>query len=488
GGFGTRPKFPNSMCLEVLLRRGMQEDDGEAKRRVRLALDGMRAGGIWDQLGGGFHRYSTDERWLVPHFEKMLYDNALLLRLYTDAFRAFGNDAYAATARDIGTYLLREMESPNGGFFASQDADSEGEEGKFFVWTEREIREALAGDELAADTAVHHYGVTDEGNFESTGATVLHENGLLRAVASELEKPLPEIEAALARAQEKLRIAREKRVKPFRDEKILASWNALVIGALADAAGVLERPELLASAERAFERIEKDLVTLRGVERLVKDGVVRGPGFLDDYAYLAAAALDLYEATGKRRYIDAAARLSDQILARFWDEAGGGFYFSPSDGEKLITRNKDPFDQAVPSGGSIAALVLLRLAAMVDEKYHEPARRYLERVAPNALDNPFAFGQTIAVLDRLVRGAVDVVILGAIDDPRAQALHRAALARYLPNRNVAWADPKDAASLAAAPLLTEGKPSSSAPSAYVCRGRTCSAPVSTPEELTALLK
>ena len=487
GGFGNRPKFPNTMCLDVLLRRGIQERFEHARDSVRLALRGMRAGGIWDQLGGGFHRYSTDERWLVPHFEKMLYDNALLLRLYTDAFRAFHDDAYAATARDIGTYLLREMESPGGGFFASQDADSEGEEGKFFVWDEEEIRAALEGDELAADTAVLHYGVTDEGNFESTRKTVLHQNGLLRAVASELEKPLAEVEAALLRAREKLRITREKREKPFRDEKILASWNALVIGALADAASVLGRPELLAAAVRAFDRVEKDLVTSRGVERLVKDGVVRGPGFLDDYAYLASAALDLYDATGTRRYVDVAKRLADQIMARFWDDAGGGFYFSPSDGEKLITRNKDPFDQAVPSGGSIAALVLLRLAAMVDETYVEPARRYLERVAPNALDNPFAFGQTIGVLDRLVRGSVDVVILGAKGDPRAEALHRAALARYLPNRNVAWADPSDPASLAAAPRLTGQKPAGSAPSAFVCRDRTCSAPVTTPEELTALL-
>jgi uncharacterized protein YyaL (SSP411 family) len=487
GGFGGRPKFPNTMCLDVLLRRGMQEKDEHARESVRLALRGMRNGGIWDHLGGGFHRYSTDERWLVPHFEKMLYDNALLLRLYTDAFRAFGDETYRATARDIGAYLLGEMESPAGGFFASQDADSEGEEGKFFVWTEKEMRAALGSDALAAETALRYYGVTDEGNFESTGATVLHESQLLRAVATEMEAPLPEVEAALARARATLRAAREKRVKPFRDEKILTSWNGLAIGALADSAAVLGEPSFLAAAVRAFDRIEKDLVTPRGVERLVKDGVVRGPGFLDDYAYLASAALDLFETTSEPRYVDVAKRLADAILARFRDDVEGGFYFTPSDGEKLITRHQDPFDQAVPSGGSIAALVLLRLAAMTDEKYAAPAQRYLERVAPNAIDNPFGFGQTIGVLDRLVRGTVDVVILGAKDDPRAKALHHATFARYLPNRNVVWADPGDAASLAAARLLTEGKPAGSAPSAFVCRGRTCSAPVTTPDELTKLL-
>ncbi|HMJ56402.1 MAG TPA: thioredoxin domain-containing protein [Polyangiaceae bacterium] len=486
GGFGGRPKFPNTMCLDVLLRRGVEERHEQAAESVRRALTRMRAGGIWDHLGGGFHRYSTDERWLVPHFEKMLYDNALLLRLYTDAFRAFGRNAYAATARDIGAYLLGEMESPGGGFFASQDADSEGEEGKFFVWTEDQMRSALAGDEMAARAALRYYGVTAAGNFESTGATVLHENRPLTAVATELGLPLADVEQALARARTKLRAAREKREKTFRDEKILASWNGLVIGALADAASPLGEPSFLAAAVRAYDRVERDLSSERGVERLVKDGVVRGPGFLDDYAFLASAALDLYEATGHHRYVGAATRLADQLLTRFWDDAGGGFFFTPNDGEKLITRSKDPFDQAVPSGGSIAALVLLRLAATTDEKYGEPARRYLADVAPSALDNPFAFGQTIGVLDRLVRGSTDVVILGALTDPRAKALHGAALARYLPNRNVVWADPTNTASLAAAPLLTRDKTSERGAVAFVCRGRTCSAPVSDPDELRAL--
>jgi uncharacterized protein YyaL (SSP411 family) len=487
GGFGGRPKFPNTMCLDVLLRRGVEERNEHAAESVRLTLTRMRAGGIWDHLGGGFHRYSTDERWLVPHFEKMLYDNALLLRLYTDAFRAFGEGAYAATARDIGAYLLTEMQSPEGGFFASQDADSEGEEGKFFVFTEEQMRAVLADDDLAARTALRYYGVTPAGNFESTGATVLHENRPLAAVATELAVPLAEVEQALTRARSKLRAAREKREKTFRDEKILASWNGLTIGALADASSPLGEPTLLAAAVRAYDRVERDLVSGRGVQRLVKDSVVRGPGFLDDYAFLASAALDLYEATGDGRYVGAATRLADQLLERFWDDAEGGFFFTPKDGEKLITRSKDPFDQAVPSGGSVAASVLLRLAAITDEKYGEPARRYLEQVAPSALENPFAFGQTIGVLDRLVRGSTDVVILGRGDDARATDLHRTALACYLPNRNVVWADPTHAASVAVAPLLTSDKISEHGAAAFVCRGRACSAPVSEPAELRALL-
>ncbi|HEX9294905.1 MAG TPA: thioredoxin domain-containing protein [Polyangiaceae bacterium] len=488
GGFGTRPKFPNTMCLDVLLRRAKEEHDEEAAAKVRVALAGMRSGGIWDHLGGGFHRYSTDERWLVPHFEKMLYDNALLLRLYADAFRAFGDESHAETARQIGSYLLREMQSPEGGFYASQDADSEGEEGTFFVWTEDEIKRLLADDPLAKEVAIRYFGVTPGGNFEKAGANVLSENRPLATVAHALEKPLPEVEDALARARTKMFDAREQREKPFRDEKILASWNGLVIGALADASLALEEPSLLAAAERAFDEVERTLVSGGIVQRLAKGGIVKGPGFLDDHAFVSAAALDLYEATGDEKYLTSARGIVDQLLARFWDAGGGGFFFTPSDGEKLLTRSKDPFDQAVPSGSSIASLALLKLAALVDEKYADYARRYLESIAPAALQNPFGFGQTIGVLDRLVRGSVDIVLFGSRSDARARELHRTIFGTYLPNRNVVFAEPDRDASMRAAPLLTEGKPPGHGAVAYVCRDRTCSAPVSRPEELLALVR
>jgi uncharacterized protein YyaL (SSP411 family) len=487
GGFGSRPKFPNTMCLDVLLRRGIEENDEDAKGKVRLALDAMRAGGIWDHLGGGFHRYSTDERWLVPHFEKMLYDNALLVRLYTDAFRAFGDDAYAATASDIGTYLLREMQSPRGGFYSAQDADSEGEEGKFFVWTEAEVRELLRDDALAAEAALRYFGITEHGNFESSGATVLAENRPLSAVAAALDKPLPEVRDALTRASMKMLAQRETREKPFRDEKILASWNGLLIGALADASTALGEGSLLTAAEKAFDCVEQALVSGGRVMRLVKGDIVKGPGFLDDHSFLAAAALDLYEATGNEARLESARRIADQMIARFWDQAEDGFFFTPGDGEKLIARSKDPFDQSIPSGGSLACLALLKLGAMVDEKYSEPARRYLERIAPVALENPFGFGQTIAVLDRLVRGSTDIVILSPKGDAGGAALHRAALEAYVPNRNVVLADPGRPESMQAARLLTADKPAGERAVAYLCRGRTCSAPVTMPDELATLL-
>jgi uncharacterized protein YyaL (SSP411 family) len=485
GGFGTRPKFPNTMCLDVLLRRGMLEGDGDATKRVEVALASMRQGGIWDHLGGGFHRYSTDERWLVPHFEKMLYDNALLLRLYTDGFRALGDEAHAATASDIGTYLLREMQSPEGGFYAAQDADSEGEEGKFFVWSVDEVKDALQSDPLACEVALRYFGVTPEGNFEDTPSTVLSENRPLSLVASNLEKPLAEIEDALTRAIVRLLAVREKREKPFRDEKILASWNGLVIGALADASIALGEPSLITAAEKAFDYVARALVSEGRVARLAKDDVVKGPGFLDDHAFVAMAALDLYEATGAERYLATARSIADRMIELFWDAADAGFFFTPSDGERLIVRSKDPFDQAIPSGGSIAAVVLLKLAAIADEKYAKTAARHLEALAPAAVANPFAFGQTIGALDRLVRGATDVVILGAASDLDAKALHRAAFGAYLPNRNVVWADPSRSASMTAAALLTADKPAEGRAVAYVCRGRTCSRPIHTAEELAA---
>ncbi|HKQ71386.1 MAG TPA: thioredoxin domain-containing protein [Polyangiaceae bacterium] len=496
GGFGDRPKFPNTMCLDVLLRRGVLERDEDAARKVRRALDGMQKGGIWDHLGGGFHRYSTDERWLVPHFEKMLYDNALLLGLYTEAFRAFGSDEYAATASDIGTYLLREMQGENGGFFTAQDADSEGEEGRFFVWSKSEVESLLAGDPLASAVALAHFGVTPEGNFESTGATVLAEQASVNTVAAMLGKSVTEVGDALTRATVKMLAAREQREKPFCDQKVLASWNALAISALADASLALGEPSLLIAAEKAFDFVETSLVRGGAVNRLVKDGIVKGPGFLDDHAFLCSAALDLYEATGNPAHVLRAHQIADQIIARFWDEAGGGFFFTPSDGEKLIARSKDPFDQAIPSGGAVASRAFLKLGAMVDEKYADYARRYLEANAAAAVDNPFGFGQTIGVLDRLVRGSTDVVVLGASGDARARALHRVAYAVYAPNRNVVWVDPANADSMAAAPRFTADRRvplgntqrgAGAEPVAYVCRGHTCSAPVATPGELRALL-
>jgi uncharacterized protein YyaL (SSP411 family) len=477
GGFGQRPKFPSTMSLEVLLRRGALVGDAQAVSRVVMALDRMRDGGVYDQLGGGFHRYSTDEAWTVPHFEKMLYDNALLLRLYADAWRATRHARFADTARDIAAYVAREMTDAGGGFYATQDADSEGVEGKFFVWTPAEIDAALADDPAAADAAKRAYGVTAAGNFEETGATVLTQTHAADGQAD-----------ALARAKARLFAAREARVKPFRDEKILASWNGLMIGALADAGAALGDAGMIAAARRAFAFCRATLVvpeTPARVMRLVKGDVVKGPGFLDDYAFLADAALDLYEATGEPAYVVDARALLDALLVRFHDDTG--FFFAPSDGEALIHRAQDPYDHAIPSGASIASKALSRLGALVGGAYADVAERALVRLAPSAIENPFGMSQSICGLDRLVRGSVDVVVVGPRTSDATGALVAVAMRAYLPNRTVAWADPADAEALAVCAALAEGKPTTDLPSAFVCRDRACSLPITSPDALKSAL-
>jgi uncharacterized protein YyaL (SSP411 family) len=476
GGFGHRPKFPNTMSLDVLLRGG-------EVARVRKALDAMRAGGIWDHLGGGFHRYSTDERWLVPHFEKMLYDNALLLRLYVDGWRATGDERYAATARGIAEYVLREMRSPEGGFYSTQDADSEGEEGRFFVWTPREVDETCAGDDEAARAAKRVWGIMAEGNFEESGATVL----------SEVSPPADaREEQALERARRAMWQAREKRPKPMRDEKILASWNGLMVGALAEAAGALGERALKDAAEEAMRFVERVLVVREGdgarVARLAKDGVAKGQGFLDDHAYVADAALDLYELTGDPHWVDLARALATSLLAHFHDASEGGFFFVPDDGEALLVRAKDPYDHAVPSGAAVACRVLLRLATLVDPALANPAARAVEGLARAAAENPSGMSQTVCLADRIVRGSVDVVLSGLRETDGVRVLAREVFRANVRDRVVAWADPGDPHALEACRELARDKPAGTRPAAYVCRGRTCSLPIEDPGELTRALR
>jgi uncharacterized protein len=489
GGFGSRPKFPNTMSLDVLLRRGVLDGDRVARDSVELALDRMRAGGIWDHLRGGFHRYSTDERWLVPHFEKMLYDNALLLRLYADGYRVFGKERYAETAREIVGYLFAEMRDDvhGGAFFASQDADSEGHEGTFFVWTPSDLHAAV-GDQRLEDVASAYFGINEEGNFEESGATVLSEVRPIERVAAALDLSTAAAQAALAAAKERMLAFREKRERPLRDDKVLASWNGLVIGALADAGRALGEPAWVDAAAAAFDAIEHGLVRHGRAGRYLKDGrpSSANPGFLDDQAYLGNAALDLYEATGEPRYVATARTLAQAMIDHHWDRAEGGFYFAPDDGDALIARTKDMFDQAIPAAASMAALLCLRLGELVDPALAGPGIKQLEAVAEAALENPSGMGQAVLGLDRVARGSTDVVVVGPRD--AAEPLVAAAFRAYLPSRTVAAVDPGDPRSGEAAAVLAEGKPApENGAVAYVCKGRTCSAPVSDPAELAKLL-
>jgi uncharacterized protein YyaL (SSP411 family) len=476
GGFGSRPKFPSTMSLEVLLRAG-------DRARFAKTLAAMRAGGIYDQLGGGFHRYSTDEMWLVPHFEKMLYDNALLLRLFADGWRALGDDAHARTAAEIAAYVAREMTDPGGGFYATQDADSDGQEGRYFVWRPDEIDEACGSDRDAADAAKHVYGVTAEGNFEHSGATVL---SIVHAPDDEREA------AALERARGLLFEAREARPKPARDEKLLASYGALMIGALADASAVAG-PTLLDAAVRAITYVETSLVTWEDGGRIARvarnsaGGAARGFGFLDDHAFVGDAAIAVYQATGDPRWVRLALGLAEAILVHFHDAADGTFYFSPDDGEAILVRAKDRFDHSVPSASSMACKLFLGLGTLVDPKFSEHGARAVERMAAAASEHPLGMSSTVALVDRLVRGSVDVVLVGPRSSEATRALAREVFRAYLPDRVVAWADPSDPTALDACRALADGKPAHAVPVAYVCRGRSCSAPVHDPRELASLL-
>ncbi len=489
GGFGSKPKFPNTMALDILLRAGVLEGDNVARGSAAIALDRMRQGGIWDHLRGGFHRYSTDERWLVPHFEKMLYDNALLLRLYVDGWRALGTPSYAATAREIVGYLVAEMRDESGGFYASQDADSEGHEGTFFVWTPADLEAAVSAG-MPREAARLYFGITPEGNFETSGATVLSEVRPIERVAAELGVSVAEAMAALADAKLAMLAYREKRERPSRDDKVLASWNGLLLGALADAGRALGEPAWVDAARAGFAAVEQRLVRGGRVGRYFKDGVAASdrPGFLDDQAYFGNAALDLFEATGDAHYESVARAICAAMIEHHWDRGEGGFWFSPDDGDALITRTKDAYDQASPSAAAMAATLCLRLGTMSDESLFAPGEKQLARLAGSAMETAMGMSQTLLALDRLVRGSTDVVLVGPTDSPATRALADVVFRKYIPNRSVIHVDPEVPASLSAAPIAAAGKSGEpGATVAYVCRGRACSAPVRDAIALEALL-
>ncbi|MEO7094481.1 MAG: thioredoxin domain-containing protein, partial [Polyangiales bacterium] len=379
-------------------------------------------------------------------------------------------------------------------FFCTQDADSvptgaapgtHPEEGAFFVWTPEQVREVLGADEEASKVAVLHLGITARGNFEEGGATVLSEVMPLEDVALQLGIEADAAKAAFTRARLALFDARELRPKPFRDEKILAGWNGLMIGACAEVAIATGDEQACSMAKRAFAAVTKRL--LRG-DRLVRVAGSKIPGFLDDYAYLASAALDLYEATQDGAMVDVARKLVAAAVAHFWDDALGGFFFTPDDGEKLLHRTKDPYDQAVPSAQAMMALAMLRLFSLdADPQLEDRARRTLEPMAALAASNPLGLSQTVIALDRLVRGSTDVVVVGPRDDTRTKSLLQAVRRAYVPHRMLALVDPDDAATTKACPALAEGKEAKGHPVAYVCRGRTCSPPVADAAALAAAL-
>ncbi|MDQ3034866.1 MAG: thioredoxin domain-containing protein [Myxococcota bacterium] len=484
GGFGDRPKFPNTMALDVLLRAAHAGDDA-SRARARKSLDGMREGGIWDHLGGAFHRYSTDDRWLVPHFEKMLYDNALLMRVYADAYRADGEARDAQTVRAIAAWAEREMRDPEGAFYATQDADSEGEEGKFFVWRPAELDAVLTEQESAI--AKLAWGVCESGNFEATRATVLHTNRAPSVIARQLDVEEAVVLERLESARAKLFAAREQRPKPFRDEKVIATWNGLMIGALADAGGALGDRHLIEMAQQALTAVRARLWDGARLLRIWIDGQAKIGAFLEDHADLAGAAIDVYEAGGGTEALDFARALTDAAIARFWDEEESSFRFAPLDAGDLIAHTRDAHDHAVPSGTSSITHALLRLGAHLgEERYERIAEKVMRTYAQSALDQPMGFGHLIAAMDRHARGATEIVVIARDRDEEGEALLATARRAWLPNRVLARLVP-EAGDEGLASRLGGRRQQDGRATAYVCRARACGLPITSADQLRASL-
>ncbi|MCX6029920.1 MAG: thioredoxin domain-containing protein [Chloroflexi bacterium] len=517
GGFGDAPKFPQPMNLDFLLRNWRRTGDEKQRKAVTYTLIKMARGGIYDQLGGGFHRYSTDAHWLVPHFEKMLYDNAQLARTYLHAWQITGDAEFRRIVEEMLDTVLREMTSPEGGFYSTQDADSEGVEGKFFLWTQPEVVELLGDDDGPLFAA--YFDVTLAGNFHEAGQpmkkpgtaghAILHVPDDLEDAAQKLDVSVERLAAVIARGRKALFEARERRIHPGRDEKILAEWNGLMFHAFAEAGAILGRADYLAAAERAAGFILTQMTVRHGADeanehvqdaprtthhaprlfRTYKSGRAHLNAYLEDYAAVALGLVGLYEATFDLRWIEAAMALAQTIVEQFADGAGSGFFQVSTDHERLVARRKDFVDNAVPSGNALAAELFLRLAVLLGrDDYRGYAEGILRLMADGMGQQPLAFGRLLCVLDRYLAPGQEIALAG---DPAAadtQALLAEVRRCYLPNSVLALALPGDKAAATLIPLLAGRDRINGRAAAYVCRNFVCNLPVTEPAALAGQLE
>ncbi|HEY0023581.1 MAG TPA: thioredoxin domain-containing protein [Longimicrobium sp.] len=485
GGMAGAPKFPQPLTLEFLLRTWKRTGNADAMRFLDMTLRRMAAGGMYDHVGGGFARYSVDAHWLVPHFEKMLYDNALLARLYTHAWQATGDDAHRAVADDVLAWVTREMTSPEGGFYSALDADSEGEEGKFYVWTPGEIDSIVGAEDGALVRA--YYGVTEAGNFE--GHNILHAWRSMDEVAAGQGVSVERLQDALDRARPRLYEERAKRVWPGRDDKVLTSWNAMMLHAFAEAARAFESHEYRRIAVTSAEFLVGRLRTEDGrLARTYKDSCAKIPGFLEDHALLAEALVAVYETTWDERWLREARTLADQVLQSFWDEEQGVFFDTAADAEPLVIRPRDLFDNATPSGNSAAVNALLRLAELVgDERYSRSARQVLESLADTMARVPAGFGHLLSALDFHLATPTEVAFVGTPGEADTDALLRVVGRAYLPNTVAALRRVDGGGDEELIPLLRGRTAREGRATAYVCERFACQQPVTEPAALAAQL-
>ncbi len=483
GGIGEAPKFPNTAALDLWLRASHQSGERRWADMALFTLRKMANGGIYDQLGGGFHRYSVDRLWLVPHFEKMLYDNAQLVPLYLSAYQITGDVFFADIARDTLDYVVREMTDANGGFYSSQDADSEGVEGKYFVWDRDEI-ESVVGPEVA-EIVCRYWDVTEAGNFE--GHNILHVTTDSEQTARTFGRDSADIAAILADARRALLAVRNARIAPARDEKMLTSWNSLMISAFAKAAELFADPTYATVTRNAIAFVEG---TMRKDDRLLatsKDGVAKLNGYLDDYAFYANALIDSFEALQDPAYLESARTLCEAMLRHFWDRNAGGFFFTSDDHEELIVRSKPAFDGSIPSGNSTAVHVLLRLYHYTGNgDYRVRAETMLKLFGQAAANQPFGLAHLIGAVDFYQRGPLEIAVVVDPNQTPGDLLLKRLRSLYIPNRTLVLLDP---GSTAPRPEMLKGKGQvDGKTTVYVCHRMTCSPPATTWEQLVPLLQ
>ncbi len=495
GGFGYAPKFPSTHNLSFLLRYWKRTRYDRALQMVEKTLKTMRLGGIYDHLDSGFHRYATDSKWLVPHFEKMLYDQAMLVTAYAEAYQATGREEYKQTAREVIGYVLRNMSGPSGGFYSAEDADSEGEEGKFYLWTEEEIREALSQDE--AELVKKVFGIEEEGNFVETttgkknGKNILYMRKPLAETASDLHLSPEELQKLVDDAHQKLLAVRQNRVHPSRDDKVLTDWNGLMIAALAKASQVFGEPEFAAAAKKAADFIIGQLCDAEG--RLVhryREGEAGIAGFLDDYAFFIWGLIELYEAVFEAKYLRYAIDLADKMLEHFWDEENGGFYQTADYSETALIRSKEIYDGAYPSGNSVAALDLICLARMTGEtRFEEKTAQLMHAFSIEVSRNPSAYTQLMIVLDFELGPSSEVVVVGDPQKEDTAKMLQTVRSSFLPRKVVLLRS-----TVEESPEITDlakftkdlhdkgGKAT-----AFVCRNYACNLPTTDAQAMLELL-
>ena len=484
GGFGISPKFPTPHNLLFLLRYWRRTGKENVLHMVEQTLQSMHRGGIFDQIGYGFHRYSTDAQWLVPHFEKMLYDQALLAMAYTEAFQITGNKDYQNTAREIFVYILRDMTSPEGAFYSAEDADSEGEEGKFYLWTTVEIQETLGQKE--AELAHRMFNVQKDGNFveetsrKKTGANILHLKKSLEEIASELKLSPKDLNKNLESIRMSLFNTRKKRARPFKDDKILTDWNGLMIAALAKGANAFNDPAYANAAHKASDFILNNMRDKEG--RLFhrnRGGLSSITAFLDDYAFFIWGLIELYQTNFDVQFLQAALELNELLIKHFWDDENGGFFFTPDDGEQLLLRHKEIYDGAIPSGNSVEMLNLLHLGRLTSNPEFEEKAVQTSRIFSNYVEySPAAFTQMMSAADFALGPTYEVVVVGHPDEDETKTMLKVLRTEFFPNKVILFipTDKDPSAIFQIAPFTSQMASIQSKTTAYVCKNYSCQQP------------